>query len=220
MFGKLKLAGKLAVCGAAAGLVLGGGLTAAVAMTAAPAASPSSANFYSQGSFVGFCVPQPGTNGVLYAETHTNFGTYGSPNEAALGNCASGHEQLVVAADPALYPLAQPSSSGGSAPTSSTGDVVTVTSSPAAPDAIVSADYTTTTPLATITAISSKGYAINAWSESGLPSGLGLTPGSGGTADITGSTAGPTGQYLVTITAGDTSDITGAVSFYLTVSAS
>jgi hypothetical protein len=70
--------------------------------------------YYDQGAFVGICAAvAPGTSS--YVEVHTNFGTLGNRNPAALGNCAAGHVQLVVPADPSLYPIpsASASSTGG-----------------------------------------------------------------------------------------------------------
>jgi hypothetical protein len=216
---RFKLTARLAVLAAAAGALLGGGLAAALATSPAGAlinalaASPSSANFYSQGTYVGLCLPMAGTNGVIYAEVHTSFGTYGDENLAALGNCAAGHEQLVIAADPALFPFVQPGSSS-SAPSSA--DTVSV-ANPGAQDAVVGVAFG---PL-DIGATSSLGYKISQWSETGLPAGMTFTTVTTGSglldAEIEGTPTGPTGTYLVTVTAADTGLVTGAASFDVTV---
>jgi hypothetical protein len=70
--------------------------------------------YYDQGAFVGICAAvAPGT--ASYVEVHTNFGTLANRNAGALGNCAAGHVQLVVPADPSLFPIpsASASSTGG-----------------------------------------------------------------------------------------------------------
>jgi hypothetical protein len=66
--------------------------------------------YYNQGAFVGICAAvAPGTSS--YVEVHTNFGTLASRNAGALGNCAAGHVQLVVSADPSLFPIPSASAS-------------------------------------------------------------------------------------------------------------
>jgi hypothetical protein len=69
--------------------------------------------YYDQGAFVGICAATaPGTSS--YVEVHTNFGTLANRNPAALGNCAAGHVQLVVPADPSLFPVPSASASASS----------------------------------------------------------------------------------------------------------
>jgi hypothetical protein len=66
--------------------------------------------YYNQGAFVGICAATaPGTSS--YVEVHTNFGTLANRNAGALGNCAAGHVQLVVPADPSLFPVPSASAS-------------------------------------------------------------------------------------------------------------
>jgi hypothetical protein len=231
MFGKLKLAGKLAVCGAAAGLVLGGGLTAAAALTQAAAQAPSSANFYSQGQFVGLCVALPGSGASDYVELHTSFGSYGSPNEQALGNCAAGHEQLVLQADPALYPFVQPSSSSSSS--SSSGDVVTVAGNGTTQTAVIGSPF-----CLDVTATSSAGRSIiDDWSSNDVPEGFALAsvdsgyctgssiPAGEWVGQLTGSGTGnevpagtATGNLPITVLAADSGLVTGSAAFTISVS--
>ena len=68
--------------------------------------------YYNQGAVVGICVAIPGSGANTYVEVNTNFGPGGSITPNALGNCAGGHTQLIVPADPSLYPVPAPSSTG------------------------------------------------------------------------------------------------------------
>src|SRR5579864_1183128 len=68
--------------------------------------------YYDKGAFVGIrAAVAPGTSS--YVEVHTNFGSLGARNAGALGNCAAGHVQLVVPADPSLFPIPSASASSG-----------------------------------------------------------------------------------------------------------
>ena len=192
-------------------MVLGLGIYTATALAGTTQAHDPGP-FYGQGQFVGICVADRGTGATDYFEVNTNFGTYGNPNTNAIGNCAGSHTQLVVEADPALYPVPQPSSSSSS----SSMDTVTVTN-PGGQNTVLGTAFG---PL-DIRASSNLGYTITEWSETGLPAGLTFSTSTIGgqlEAVISGTPTGPTGTFLVTVTAADTGLVTGTASFNMTVS--
>jgi hypothetical protein len=116
---RLKAAPRWLAVALALALTPGLGVLAASQATAAivrlfdPPTTSVPGPYYDQGAFVGICAAvAPGTSS--YVEVHTNFGTLASRNPGALGNCAAGHVQLVVPADPSLFPV--PSASASSSP--------------------------------------------------------------------------------------------------------
>ena len=97
---------------ATAGLALLIASRADAALFGGPPVTSVPGPYYNQGAFVGICVANPGSGAYTYVEVNTNFGPGGSITPNALGNCAGGHTQLIVPADPSLYPIPAPSSTG------------------------------------------------------------------------------------------------------------
>lgn len=119
---KLRYAGvALAAVLMAALCVLVPGQSNALTLTTSsggPGVTQQPGPYYNAGQLVGICVAtSPGAS--TYVEIHTYFGTAASPNPNALGNCAAGRTQLVVAAVPPAFdvnlapaPTTSPTGSG------------------------------------------------------------------------------------------------------------
>lgn len=169
--------------------VAAGSLAGAAAGTWAGAAlAQDSGPVYSQGTIVELCIGIGGAvQDHVYAEAGKDAGIQGS--------CAANYEQLPVPADPDGYAIGQAVSSAA--------DVVTVTNpgnQASNEDAAISL---------ALGASSSQAHPITSWSATGLPGTLAINS----SGVISGSAGATAGTFVVTVTATDSVDTVGTVTF-------
>jgi hypothetical protein len=175
--------------------ILGCGIVLVAALSTAlgfSLAADASGSYLNQGQTENLCV-NGGSNGTAIYSEHTHIS----------GNCAAGYTQITVAADPDGYEI-EPVTAAATA------DVVTV-NDPGTVDGTIGEPFALT-----LSAASSKGYAITTWQSTSLPAGLSLPSGTG---EISGTPDGNAGQFSVTVTVTDSNNVSGQVTFDIDISA-